>query len=98
MSARYQKWLPIIDGNLCTGCGRCLEVCGSRALQLINGGVVLARALNCTSDDQCVSVCEEDALRMDWIDLAGDKNRGRWRAEVDIVEILKNRQKRHAQS
>ena len=94
MSARYQKWLPVVDDAICTGCGRCLEACGPRSLQIVRSAAVLARPGNCGSDEFCMAACTEGAIRMEWVDLAGDKDRGKWRAEVDVLEIIRSHEKR----
>jgi ferredoxin len=94
MSARFVKWLPVVDSELCTGCGRCVETCGPKSLQIVDLTVLLVRPGACMSEENCASICPEQAIRMDWIELGGDKDRGKWRAEVDIFERIKNHAKR----
>jgi Na+-translocating ferredoxin:NAD+ oxidoreductase RNF subunit RnfB len=94
MSARYQKWLPVIDDALCTGCGSCVEACGTRSLQMVNRTAALLRPGVCGSDEHCVVPCEQRAIHMQWVDLDGDKDRGKWRAEVDLLEMMRNREKK----
>ena len=94
MSVRYQKWVPVVDDSLCTGCGRCVEACIPRSLQMVDETAALVRPGNCGSEALCIAPCAERAIRMAWIDLAGDKDRGKWRAEVDVFEIMRNHAKR----
>ncbi len=94
MSARYVKWLPVIDDELCTGCGRCVEACGPKSLQIVNLTAMLVRPGACGSEEHCIDPCPEGAIRMDWRELGGDKDRGKWRAEVDIFERSRRHEKR----
>ena len=35
-------WLPQIDKDVCTGCGDCIAVCPTDALELVTGTAVVA--------------------------------------------------------
>jgi nitroreductase/NAD-dependent dihydropyrimidine dehydrogenase PreA subunit len=56
-----------IDGERCTGCGRCVEVCPSGTLSMEGGKAVVSgdRSLNC---GHCMAVCPVDAVRVGAID------------------------------
>lgn len=56
--------LPLlrIDGVLCTGCGRCVEVCLPRTLALANGKAHLAHPNRCTWCGLCEDLCPEGAI------------------------------------
>jgi NAD-dependent dihydropyrimidine dehydrogenase PreA subunit len=60
MSRKQVVW---IDGERCTGCGACLEVCAVGAIALTNGGAV-ARVVEetCTGCGACLDVCPEEAI------------------------------------
>ena len=78
------KWVPIVEEDLCTGCGACVEACGPRCLELDDRVAVLMRPHACGSEEHCIAPCYEEAIRMAWVALAGDHSRGKWKA-VDKV-------------
>lgn len=78
------KWLPVIDANRCTGCARCVEACGPKSLEIIDGLAVLRRPDTCGSEEHCIRPCPEEAIRMEWVVAAGEASRGRWRAELSL--------------
>ncbi len=86
MSTRYLKWLPVVDEDLCTGCGRCIEACGPKCLEMTGSVAQLLAPEACGSEEHCIGPCPESALRMAWLETDGDKCHGKWRAEVDIFE------------
>ncbi|NLG49682.1 MAG: electron transfer flavoprotein subunit alpha [Chloroflexi bacterium] len=54
--------LLIIDGELCIGCGACVEVCPFAALDLVDG-IAVAND-NCTACSACLSECPVGALSL----------------------------------
>ena len=56
------RWLPLIDGRRCTNCGRCVEICPTQALGLVDGKAALARPEQCDYCGQCELVCPESAI------------------------------------
>jgi len=90
MNVRFLKRVPVVDVKHCTGCARCVEACGPKALEIIRSIAVLASPDTCGSDELCIKPCPEGALEMQWTEAAGDKARGQWRAEVDFQEIVKS--------
>ena len=90
MNVQFLKWLPVVDAERCTGCARCVEACGPKALEIIDSIAVLASPDTCGSDQLCIKPCPEGALEMHWTEADGDKARGQWRAEVDLQEIVKS--------
>jgi NAD-dependent dihydropyrimidine dehydrogenase PreA subunit len=55
---------PVIDDNLCTACGICVDECPSSALDL-DDVAVLARPADCTGDGVCADVCPNAAIVME---------------------------------
>ncbi|MFB3923676.1 MAG: ATP-binding protein [Terriglobia bacterium] len=72
------KWMPVIDVEACTGCGLCVEACGPRSLDIVDGKAVLARPDTCGSEEHCIEPCRDDAIHMAWVPMRGDGTRGRW--------------------
>jgi NAD-dependent dihydropyrimidine dehydrogenase PreA subunit len=79
LPAPTQKWLPVVDWDLCDGCGACVEACGPRSLELHDGLAVLVSPQTCGSEEHCIEPCHSGAIRMAWRDAAGDTSLGRWR-------------------
>ncbi len=50
----------IIEEN-CTGCGRCLEVCPSQAIVLVDRKAQIVRD-KCTECGKCLDVCKSNAI------------------------------------
>jgi NAD-dependent dihydropyrimidine dehydrogenase PreA subunit len=61
------KWLPVIDAESCTGCGRCLEACDHGCLGMVWEFATLLRPGDCGGEGRCVKACREDLIRMDWV-------------------------------
>ena len=72
------KWIPIVDVEYCTGCGACVEACGPRCLEIINGIAVLTHPDKCGSEEHCIEPCPEGCIRMEWVERNWDKNIGKW--------------------
>lgn len=56
---------PRIDAEICSGCGRCVEVCNFDAPQIADGVSVIDED-KCASCGQCVSSCPENAISFCW--------------------------------
>jgi NAD-dependent dihydropyrimidine dehydrogenase PreA subunit len=70
MSAKIPKWVPVVDEDLCTGCGGCVEACGVQALTIEDRVAVLSRPDACVSDARCIAPCPADAIHMAWVEMA----------------------------
>jgi len=73
------KWLPVVATDKCTGCGRCVEVCGTKCLEIVEGIATLPRPDDCGSEQHCITECRDDAIRMEWLPLTGNEAAGEWR-------------------
>lgn len=60
----------IIDQNLCSGCGSCVDECPFEALEL--AGDVVEVNETCTLCGACVEVCPEEAITLEEIQRADD--------------------------
>jgi heterodisulfide reductase subunit A-like polyferredoxin len=67
-----------VTEDLCNGCGRCVEACEPRVLEVDDEVAVLMRPNRCCSGGECVAACQEGAMRMDWVEMEGDRTQGRW--------------------
>lgn len=56
--------LPIIDPALCDGCGRCIEVCPTGALDLVMGKAELRYPDRCTYCTVCEEACPTSAIAL----------------------------------
>lgn len=53
---------PIINMELCDGCGICIEVCPNGALTVVNNKVVFAPKDDCDYCGECESTCPQGAI------------------------------------
>ena len=56
---------PVVDKELCVGCGICVEVCPVQTIELIDGKSVI-HSENCIGCGECIQNCPEKAITMDW--------------------------------
>ncbi|MBI4663885.1 MAG: ferredoxin family protein [Verrucomicrobia bacterium] len=82
MNVRFLKWVPVVDQDRCNGCARCVEACGPKSLEIVNLKATLAWPESCGSEEHCVKPCPEGAILMGWVELDGDKTKGKWQADV----------------
>jgi len=80
MGRPSHKWAPVVS-DFCVGCGRCVEACPHGSLKSVWDFATLDRPDSCTSAADCVAVCEDDAIRMQWVAMDGDRGVGKWTAE-----------------
>ncbi len=50
-----------VDGNKCTGCEKCVDVCPQRAISMVNGKAVID-GNRCTDCGACAQVCPQGAI------------------------------------
>lgn len=54
--------IPLIDPQKCDGCGLCIRVCPTRALELQDDKAVVAHPLACEYSGLCEAVCPTQAI------------------------------------
>jgi ferredoxin len=60
-------WLPRIDRDACTGCGRCITACPTGALAQVNGKAALVYPNLCTYCAACESTCPVGAVELPYL-------------------------------
>jgi NAD-dependent dihydropyrimidine dehydrogenase PreA subunit len=63
----HKMSLPQITMQRCTGCGLCVEVCPTRAVELARNRPVIVRPEACTYCDVCESYCPEGAIERPFV-------------------------------
>lgn len=59
--------LPRIDRQLCTGCGRCLDVCPPQVLARRDGKAELVDPAGCIYCVACEDICPEGAIALPFL-------------------------------
>ena len=62
--AEVQSPIFIVDENLCYGCGACIALCPTNALDLVNRLAVVEQS-NCTKCEHCIASCPVFALSIE---------------------------------
>jgi ferredoxin len=57
-----ERVLPRINGNICTGCGKCVDVCPTGALDLVEGRAAIVRLELCSYCGDCEELCPKEAI------------------------------------
>jgi Fe-S-cluster-containing hydrogenase component 2 len=57
--------VAIINRDLCTGCGQCVETCPVEAISLDDEEVAIVDSELCVDCSQCVDVCPMEAILLD---------------------------------
>ena len=64
--------LPRIVTALCTGCGRCVEICPTQALGQVNGKAMLTCPDRCTYCALCEDLCPDNAIALPFLIVFAD--------------------------
>jgi NAD-dependent dihydropyrimidine dehydrogenase PreA subunit len=68
MPAFDVNWpVPIIDLQLCNGCGKCVEACPAKALSMQDGKAIVAWPEACIYAGLCEDVCPVKAISRPFI-------------------------------
>ena len=62
LAVNGNDWLPQINQNRCTGCGDCIAVCPTGALELVDGKASVAHPDACTYCAMCEDICPAYAI------------------------------------
>jgi len=54
----------VVDKELCTGCGECIEVCPYNGLRLDPAEMYVIKCDVCRGKSRCVEICPEEVLEM----------------------------------
>ncbi len=57
-------WLPLIEKDMCIGCGDCLAICPTDALVLLGHTAVLAHPDVCNYCGGCETICPVEAISL----------------------------------
>lgn len=57
-------WSPQIDSQACTGCGECLVVCPTDALDMVEGVAMVSEPEACDYCGECEMICPEEAISL----------------------------------
>lgn len=82
------KWMPIILGDQCTGCGLCVKACGPKSLAMADGVAVLVLPDTHGSEEHCIAACGDEAIQMAWLPFSGNRTVGRWRDEIEREPVI----------
>jgi len=55
---------PLIDVDLCVGCGTCVHVCPFNVLEIVNEKAIAARLGDCTGFAACAAECPTEAIAL----------------------------------
>jgi thioredoxin reductase/ferredoxin len=55
---------PLINLDLCVGCGTCVHVCPFNVLEIVNEKAIAARLEDCTGYAACAAECPTDAITL----------------------------------
>jgi len=57
---------PVIEAEICTGCGQCVKYCASQAITLNKNKIAEIDYEKCVGCGQCVAVCQFDSAQPVW--------------------------------
>ncbi len=80
--------LPIIDREVCTGCGVCLSICPDRIIGADSSGKALVNGDSCMQCGHCYAVCPVEAVAVPFLDQTGDLCSVQTQSSLGTVEPL----------
>ncbi|MEZ4727849.1 MAG: 4Fe-4S binding protein [Caldilineaceae bacterium] len=61
------KPIPLIDQHRCDGCGHCISVCPTDALELVAGKALLRYPDRCSYCTACEEACPTSAIALPFV-------------------------------
>jgi NAD-dependent dihydropyrimidine dehydrogenase PreA subunit len=62
--------VPIIDLQLCNGCGKCVDACPAKALSMKAGKAFVSAPQDCSYSGECETVCPVQAISRPFLIIA----------------------------
>ncbi|MCC6608031.1 MAG: 4Fe-4S binding protein [Anaerolineae bacterium] len=59
-----ENWFPQIEKELCTGCGDCIVICPTDALEQVSGVAVVTKPAACNYCGECETICPVEAIAL----------------------------------
>jgi len=56
--------VAIVDKDLCTGCGQCVDSCPVEAISMNDNDIAVVNPDTCVDCGDCVDICPVDAISM----------------------------------
>lgn len=72
-SSESEQVLPLINEEICTGCGRCVEACPTGALSLAEGHAAIICPELCSYCGDCEELCPKGAIARPFEVILGEK-------------------------
>jgi len=69
-----QNITPIINYDMCTQCGQCVELCPENSLELTDMGPAFKIPITCTYCALCEDICPEGAIRAPFLIVWGENH------------------------
>jgi len=66
MSSYKKLKMVKINGEKCSGCGNCVDVCPFGVLEIKNGKAIIKHPEKCKKCGACISACPNNAIRINY--------------------------------
>ena len=61
---KYDHLFPVVELDLCTGCGTCEAVCPAGVYEIKDEKSIVIRPEDCTECNECVESCPEQCIKL----------------------------------
>jgi len=79
--------MPIIDACRCSGCGLCVTAGDPACSGMDSVLAVLSLPDARGSEEHCIGVCADDAIRMVWLPWIGSASPGNGRTDLPVTQV-----------